>query len=295
MPTIEVDCGNGIGLNKENELIIKVDEEQKEELRVSENGVWAKGIKRLDDQCTDDWSVLVKPTDADHQNDPKNIMGNGRVVNKIRIFSFMKHARASTGTDDSNKVWYLKSKDPNSASASDLKYANDLVRELNFSTWYSDGTNHGPLCLPRPGTLIGFSDAIYGTTKYSNRIYEDGKRFPTFTYYKWNGATATQETVPQHLYALFIITHIEYSNYSASHNFKAFGMKSDFPSANPTDYKICRRIKLKCVWSDTTAFSGLLNTTGWKAGEYLPAAYNSSTPYGEWSSEDVYGPDPSNI
>ena len=292
MPTLKFNYDKGLSINDDGELIVKVDKDKESELKVSENGVWAKGIKRLDDQCTDDWSVIVRPTEEGHENDPKNIMGNGRVATKIRIFSFMKHARRETDSGSATD-WYLKSKDPNSPSttSADLKTATDVLRELNFSTFYSDGSDHGPVCAPRPGTLIGFSDAIYGTTKYSSRIYEDGKRFPSFIRYKLSGSSVVAETIAQHVYALFMVTRIIYTDYSA----KAQNISATRKGFNPTNYRFCHQIELQCLWSDQEAFkrgtdTGLLNADGWRKGEFLTDGNGHN--YGKWSSSfNNFGPD----
>lgn len=284
MPTLEFDCGKGLTVDEKGEILVKVDEDKSSELKVSENGVWAKGVKRLNDQCTDEWSILTKSTSDSNAGDPVEIMGNGRVVNKMRVFGFMKHKREHVTTSDGER-WYLKCKDPNDSgtTSDDLKDADDIIRELNLPLFYSDGTNHGPLCRPRPGTLIGFSDAIYGTTKYSSRIYEDGKRFPTFIHYKSDG---TSETIPQHVYALFMITRITYTNYSAKKNIESYNLKSSFPSVVGTDYKICYQIEMQCLWSDQTAFNGLLDKEGWHQGEFLKGRTGNN--YGIWDKDDIY-------
>lgn len=279
MPTIDIEPGSGIDVNEDGEIVIKVDKDKESQLKVSDDGLWAKGVKRLSDKCVDEWTVITKP---DEEDSDKTIRGNGRVISKIRIFGFMKHKRKEITTND-GKQWYLKCKDPNSATADDLKDADDIVRELNLASFYSDGTNHAPMCVPRPGTLIGFSDAIYGTTKYSSRVYEDGKRFPTLVHYKSDGTT---ETMPQHLYALFMVTRITYTNYSAKYNIKSYNLTEDFPSVVGTDYKLCYQIEMQCLWSDQEAYNGLLNKEGWHKGEFLKGRTGNN--YGKWDENDIY-------
>jgi hypothetical protein len=96
----------------------------------------------------------------------------------------------------------------------------------------------------------------------------------------------TTETMPQHLYALFMVTRITYTNHSAKSNIKSYNLKSDFPSVVGTDYKLCYQIEMQCLWSDQEAYNGLLNKEGWHKGEFLKGRTGNN--YGIFDKDDIY-------
>lgn len=290
MPTLEIEAGNGIGITDDGELTVRVDKEKEEELKVSEDGIWAKGAKTLSDQYVDDWSIITKPKDDDAAE--KTIYGNGRVVAKCYVFCMFKTRRlwSSDDKDDPERVRVLRTRDPATATADDLKSADDLVREVNLQRFYaakdSDGTYAASRLIPKPGSLIAFSDVVYGTTIGSTRIYEDGSRFPSLTTYTKNGDTIEKHIAPQKIYALFMVTDARYTESGA--NKQAYS-KTTFPGATPSGYRCLMQIRLKCLWSDQASFPIFANNYGWTRGAYLMGTHaSSSRDYGEWDLTNIY-------
>ncbi len=289
MPSIDIEAGKGIKITDDGELTVALDASKSTELKGSENGIWAKGQKTLSDQCTDEWSVITKPNET---GDEKTIYGNARVVGKCYVFCMFRTRRlwSSDDADDPDRVRILRTKDPSVATADDLKSADDLVREINLQRFYaakeSDGSYAGSRVIPRPGSLIAFSDVVYGTTVGSTRIYEDGSRFPCLTTYTKNGNTIEKLTAPQKIYALFMVTRAQYTEAGAN---KQNYSKSTFPGATPSAYRCLMRIRLKCLWSDQTSFPILVNSYGWTKGSYLLGTHESaSRDYGQWDLTNIY-------
>ena len=159
---------------------------------------------------------------------------------------------------------------------------------------------------PRIGNLIVFSDHAFVTTCHrihypDTRIcggvdlyhpYEDGQRHSQQTLYD----STYQSTIsaPQHVYALFIITKIEYIDIvnvtgeiecDQNGNPLLSNLESEgyvytnhpyFGSYLP----LIKEMTIKCVWSDQS-YDVLTNTQGWKAGDVLSGKMLVNT----WSSE----------
>jgi hypothetical protein len=287
MPTLNIETGQGLTVNKEKQLTVLTDPNC-EDIGVSENGVFAHA-KAIEDtrQYLDNWTVLYS------EDSETQIRGNGRVIGRCYTLSFLKVARAwTTATSDADRVRILVTKDPNNATASDLKNANDVIREINFQKFYaaknSSGNYYEPYMVIRPGTLIAFSDTVHSSTLQTTRICESGIRIPTLTKYTIDGTTVTE---PQHIYALFMATRVRYTEQGASSQ-----AISGFPSATPSGYRCMMNLQLRCLWSDTEAFNGLLDTDGWRQGEYLKGNKSTSGTtetgvgdYGSWNVNNIYG------
>jgi len=286
---MKYDLTPGKGLKKdENGLLTIAVDSTKDNLSVTEDGLYAKAGVSLGNQYVDEWTIT---SNRKSEETEKTIWGNARVVAKCYTLCMLKNARtwSSSDTTDESRFRVLRTKDPASATASDLKTADDIVRELNLPVFYATKDSNGqyavPPMIPRPGSLIAFSDVIYATTTGSTRIYENGSRFPTLTTYTFDGnGDIETHTAPQKIYALFMVTRAQYTEYGAST--QAIN-NTKFKSATPSDYRCLMRIRLQCLWSNQEAFNGLLNTNGWKKGEFLQG--KNGRDYGEWNLNNIYG------
>ena len=184
---------------------------------------------------------------------------------------------------------------------SDLKDVLDIIREVNFPIIYSlngKDSEYEPPVILRPGTLIAFTDVIYSTDAGAKHHYESGMRSPKVTTYhgETKHDTSSSETTniteitsqPQHIYALFMVTKSNYSSKLATEDSRVQPASGNTMQANPAPYHLLEELKMRCIWSDTEAFHGLLNTQGWRQGEYLRQYYLGDKKYSmnNWYSRE---------
>ena len=277
MSVIDIKTGNGL-FTKNQKIIVDVDPTN-ENISVSDKGLYVHATATLDGkQYVDEWTVVSNRNNATDETAGKIIRGNARVITKCYNLCFLQVERLSqkiNGVD----TYLLRTKDPNhtATTANDLKTVDDVIREINFCRFYaakdSNGRMSSPWMVPRPGSLFGFSDVAYGTKQSTSVICENGSRFSRLTSY--TGSESTEKiSVPQKLYAMFIATHVSYSNYPASQQ----GIKGTTPSG----YLLVKNMTLQCIWSDTTAFNGLLDTDGWRKGDSMSGKLNLNNVYGTY-------------
>jgi hypothetical protein len=305
---LDIDAGKGLKANEDGELSVVIDKNHDGDLKVSENGVWARGLNGLNTNFVDEWTV-TSSHDPDEVTE-KNIWLNTRVATRCYCFCMFKAKRPFTGSKnfggDRNKSNAMYTIEPADAlneitvdidgtdtrvKPGDLKDVLDVIREVNFPVIYSkyewsgdtgDPTQFDfePPVILRPGSLIAFSDTIYCSDYGANAMYENGMRMPkltTFNGYK-KGSSSESEVVsseqPQHIYALFMVTKSNYSEHTAYDADKSGEIplkpaEDNTFQVNPAPYPLLMRLQLKCIWSDQDAFNHLLNTDGWHVGEFM--------------------------
>jgi hypothetical protein len=255
MSILDVKAGKGISINDDGELGIDLDPEKDGDIKVSDNGVWAKGLKGLSNQFVDEWTITSSHTQEEEVY--KNIWLNTRVATRCYCYCMFKAKRPFTGSKNFDKernkrnaMYTIEPKnavngtnyDSEQAISStnipppgDLKDVLDIIREVNFPIIYNSAKwddehpspeehDFEPPVILRPGSLIAFSDTIYCSDYYANAMYENGMRMPKLT--TFNGyregdtsqdtaGTVTSDQQPQHIYALFMVTNATYSTDNA--------------------------------------------------------------------------------
>ena len=309
MAKLSIEPGKGLTVNDDEELEVLIDPEKSADLTSSENGVWARGLKSLSEQFVDEWTVTSnhKAEDEVEKNIWLNARVITRCytfcfLKTKRPFTGSKNYGTSVGLNGKDILYTIKPKDALNGNDtwdesthtgmhhSDLKDVLDIIREVNFPIIYSKNgadSEYEPPVILRPGTLIAFTDVIYSTDAGAKHYYESGMRSPKVSSYNSDSSVShdhssgesSSESVkpddiienksPQHIYALFMVTKSNYSTKPATEISEVQPASGNSNQTNPAPYHLLKELKMRCIWSDTEAFDGLLNTEGWRQGEYL--------------------------
>lgn len=319
MPEINLDAGKALLKDKDGNLQVSIDPKD-ENLSLSDDGLYCNPFIRLDgDQYVDEWTVLTTDNMKKFYDDTKNAdgvtlsdsgrkargTGNARIISKCYALSMFKVTRARLGS--SGGTWVLTTADPTlitddnvESYRKELKNGADIKREMNFSRFYAYDPDHkdkeqGSPFVPRPGALLMSTDIACGTTSGTQAIYESGHRYSSHRGYRLTGTSGTGYTetnVPQVVYAMHILKEVTYGD--SAGNIKVTELDEDYD--NDSDGRITFKTKWhqysgwytikqmvwQCIWSNQEAFHGLLNTNGWRPGEYLIAGSTYSPVFGRY-------------
>lgn len=313
MPEINLNAGKALLKDKDGNLQVSIDPKD-ENLSLSDDGLYCNPFIRLDgDQYVDEWTVLTtdnlkkyaeyKGTADKLKDSGKKARGTGnaRIISKCYALSMFKVTRARLGS--SKGPFVLTTVDPTLITAEnvesyrkELKNGADIKREMNFNRFYGyskDGSETGSPFVPRPGALLVSTDIACGTTSGTSCIYESGHRYSSHKGYRLTGTSGTGYTetnVPQVVYAMHILKEITYGSSAGNLSVTAldpdYSNDSDgrptFADGQKSGWVTIKQMVWQCIWSNQEAFHGLLNTNGWRPGEYLIADSTYSPVFGRY-------------